>query len=125
MKTKNDKKSFTFSFSMKILATREKEQSIWEKTNQRAQTKCKFHNCSFYKTHNPLHENEGFYECRKETKCTKSIKTNSFYFWEMKNLNNNFYFEGKLRILIKISPIKKRRIKRKFPFQKQMDLMQK
>ena len=82
MQTKNDKQSFNLSFSMKLLATRGKEQSICEQTNQRTQTKCRFRSCSFFKTHKPLHANTHFsfqllscYECRKETKCTKSIKT--------------------------------------------------
>ena len=34
MQTKNDKQSFTFSFSMKILATRGKYQTICEQTNK-------------------------------------------------------------------------------------------
>ena len=58
--TKNDKKSFTFSFSMKILATRGKEKTICEKKNQNTQTKCRFPNCSFCKTHKILHANAYF-----------------------------------------------------------------
>ena len=42
-------------------------------------------------------------------------KTNAFYFLEMKNTNNNFSFEGKMRISTTISPIKEMNILRQFP----------
>ena len=47
-----------------------------------------------------------------------------FTFEKWKILNNNFAFEEKMKNLTTISPIKKQRIKRQFPFQKKMNLMQ-